>query len=102
MKEVVVYSKNMCGYCTQAKSWLKTKGIEYKEINIEEQPEAREFVISEGPEPAQIHIDGKSVGGYTELVKLDESLRLISINTFVMETQEILDNLCCSQEHQPA
>ena len=39
------------------------------------------------------HIDGKSVGGYTELVyKLDESLRLISINIIVMETQEILDN----------
>lgn len=74
MKEVLVYSKNMCGYCTQAKSWLKTKGIEYKEINIEEQPEARDFVISEGHRTMpQIYIDGKSVGGYTELVKLDES-----------------------------
>ena len=46
MKEVIVYSKNMCGYCVQAKNWLKNKGIEYKEINIEEQPEAREFVDS--------------------------------------------------------
>ena len=74
MKEVIVYSKNMCGYCVQAKNWLKNKGIEYKEINIEEQPEAREFVISEGHRTMpQIYIDGKSVGGYTELVKLDES-----------------------------
>jgi len=74
MKEVVVYSKNMCGYCVQAKNWLKNKGIEYKEINIEEQPEAREFVISEGHRTMpQIYIDGKSMGGYTELVKLDES-----------------------------
>ena len=30
MKEVIVYSKNMCGYCVQAKNWLKNKGIEYK------------------------------------------------------------------------
>ena len=74
MKEVIVYSKNMCGYCVQAKNWLKNKGIEYKEINIEEQPEAREFVISEGHRTMpQIYIDGKSIGGYTELVKLDES-----------------------------
>ena len=74
MKEVIVYSKNMCGYCVQAKNWLKHKGIEYKEINIEEQLEAREFVISEGHRTMpQIYIDGKSMGGYTELVKLDES-----------------------------
>jgi len=74
MKEVVVYSKNMCGYCVQAKNWLKNKGIEYKEVNIEEQPEAREFVINEGHRTMpQIYIDGKSMGGYTELVKLDES-----------------------------
>lgn len=74
MKEVIVYSKNMCGYCVQAKNWLKNKGIEYKEINIEEQPEAREFVISEGHRTMpQIYINGKSMGGYNELVKLDES-----------------------------
>ncbi len=74
MKEVIVYSKNMCGYCVQAKNWLKNKNIEYKEINIEEHPEAREFVISEGHRTMpQIYIDGKSMGGYNELVKLDES-----------------------------
>tara|TARA_Y100001936_G_C15760186_1_gene500800 strand:+ start:178 stop:411 length:234 start_codon:yes stop_codon:yes gene_type:complete len=74
MKEVIVYSKNMCGYCVQAKNWLKNKGIEYKEINIEEQPEARDFVIKEGHRTMpQIYIDGKSMGGYHELVKLDES-----------------------------
>ena len=77
MKEVIVYSKNMCGYCTQAKSWLKTKGIEYKEINIEEQPEARDFVISEGHRTMpQIYIDGKSVGGYTTV----NQIRRIAFN----------------------
>ena len=64
----------MCGYCVQAKNWLKNKNIEYKEINIEEHPEAREFVISEGHRTMpQIYVDGKSMGGYNELVKLDES-----------------------------
>jgi len=72
--KIQVYTKNMCGYCTQAKSWLKTKGIEYKEINIEEQPEAREFVISEGHRTMpQIYVDGKSIGGYQQLIQLNES-----------------------------
>ena len=75
MKEVIVYSKNMCGYCTQAKNWLKNKCIEYTEINIEEKPESREYIISEGHRTMpQIYIDGKSMGGYHELVKLDESV----------------------------
>ena len=74
MSNITVYSKNMCGYCVQAKNLLKNKGIEFEEINIEEKPEAREFVISEGHRTMpQIYIDGKSMGGYTELVKLDES-----------------------------
>ena len=74
MKEVIVYSKNMCGYCVQAKNWLKNKNIEYKEINIEEQPEAREFVISEGHRTMpQIYVDGKSIGGYQQLIQLNES-----------------------------
>tara|TARA_B100000989_G_C19161248_1_gene311482 strand:- start:64 stop:297 length:234 start_codon:yes stop_codon:yes gene_type:complete len=74
MKEVVVYSKNFCGYCTMAKNWLKSKGIEYKEINIEEETDAREFVISEGHRTMpQIYIDGASIGGYQQLIQLNES-----------------------------
>ena len=46
MKEVIVYSKNMCGYCTMAKNWLNGKGIAYEEINIDNEASAREFVIS--------------------------------------------------------
>ena len=32
MKEVIVYSKNMCGYCVQAKNYLKSKEIDLKKI----------------------------------------------------------------------
>lgn len=74
MKEVIIYSKNLCGYCTMAKNWLNSKGIEYKEINIEEQLEAREFVISEGHRTMpQIYINGASIGGYQQLIQLNES-----------------------------
>jgi len=73
--KIQVYTKNMCGYCTQAKNYLTNKGIEFETINIEEKPEAREFVINEGHRTMpQIYIDGKSIGGYQQLVELDLGL----------------------------
>ena len=75
MSNIIVYSKNMCGYCVQAKNLLKNKGLDFEEINIEEKPEAREFVISEGHRTMpQIYVDGKSIGGYHELLKYVDSL----------------------------
>tara|TARA_A100001011_G_C14320277_1_gene850230 strand:- start:3978 stop:4205 length:228 start_codon:yes stop_codon:yes gene_type:complete len=75
MSDITVYSKNMCGYCVQAKNLLKNKGLEFNEINIEEKPEAREFVIKEGHRTMpQIYIDGKSIGGYHELLKYVDTL----------------------------
>jgi len=66
--KVVVYSKNNCGYCTMAKSLLNSKNIAFEEINIEEKPEARDFVINEGHRTMpQIYIDDKSIGGYDAL-----------------------------------
>lgn len=66
--KVLMYTKNSCGYCNMAKSLLKSKKIEFEEINIEEKTEAREFVINEGHRTMpQIYIDGKSIGGYDAL-----------------------------------
>ena len=71
---VKLYTKNGCGYCTMAKNWLKNKDISFEEIDIEEQPQAREFVISEGHRTMpQIYINEKSIGGYQQLVEYDVS-----------------------------
>ena len=65
----------MCGYCVKAKSVLKNKGLDFEEINIEEKPEAREFVINEGHRTMpQIYVDGNSIGGYNELLKYVDTL----------------------------
>jgi glutaredoxin len=42
---ITVYSKNNCPYCVQAKNLLKQKGVAFEEINIEETPSAREFIV---------------------------------------------------------
>tara|TARA_B100001094_G_C18119373_1_gene765950 strand:+ start:1120 stop:1356 length:237 start_codon:yes stop_codon:yes gene_type:complete len=75
MKKIIIYSKNLCGYCTMAKTWLNNKGIQYEEISIEE-PDAREKFMREHPQlrqMPQIFIDGENIGGYQQLIKLDES-----------------------------
>ena len=57
-----------------AKNWLNGKGIAYEEINIDNETSAREFVISEGHRTMpQIYVDGKSIGGYQQLIQLNES-----------------------------
>ncbi len=58
-----------------AKTWLNNKGIQYEEISVEE-PDVREKFMREYPhlrQMPQIFIDGENIGGYQQLIKLDES-----------------------------
>lgn len=67
---ITVYSKNNCPFCDQAKNLLKLKGIDYSEIKIDEDPTAREFVLSKGHRTVpQIYQDGELLveGGFQGL-----------------------------------
>ena len=69
---ITVYSKNNCPFCVQAKNLLKIKGIEFEEVKIDEDSEAREFVLAEGHRTVpQIYQDGKLLveGGFQGLSK---------------------------------
>ena len=41
-----MYSTSWCGYCRRLKAQLERDGIEFVEVDIEQQPEAAEFVMS--------------------------------------------------------
>jgi len=74
---LTVYTKNNCPYCQTAKAHLKTCGVMYEEINIEQDTEAREFLIAEGHRTMpQIYYKGKLFvsGGAQNLAKLDEDM----------------------------
>lgn len=45
---LTVYSKNNCPFCVQAKRLLESKNVPYQEVNIEEQPEARQMLLDRG------------------------------------------------------
>jgi glutaredoxin len=70
---LIVYSKTVCPYCVNAKNYLKSKNISFREINIEEDEEAREFITSQGLRTVpQIFMNGKIFvqGGWSGLSKM--------------------------------
>lgn len=72
---ITIYSKNHCPYCDKAKALLKLKGIVYEEIKIDENSEAKDFVVSQGHRTVpQIYRDGQILveGGYQGLAKQSE------------------------------
>ena len=71
---LTVYSKNHCPFCDKAKHLLKTNGFEYTEIKIDEDPDAREWLIAQGHRTApQIYLGDELFveGGYQGLAKLN-------------------------------
>lgn len=46
-KKITVYTKYNCGQCTMTKTVLTNKGLEFEEVNIEEDDEAMKFVKEE-------------------------------------------------------
>jgi len=78
MARVRVYSTRWCGYCVRAKALLESRGIEYEEISLDDDPEFRQklFDLTCGWTVPQIVIDGRPIGGYTELWRLDRDGRL--------------------------
>jgi glutaredoxin 3 len=73
-----MYTTTWCGYCVRAKTLLDARGIEYEEINLDDDPHFRQKLLDLTPgwTVPQIMIDGKPIGGYTELWRLDKSGRL--------------------------
>jgi glutaredoxin len=67
--KAIVWSKDHCPYCVQAKTLLEQKGIEFEEKKIGE-GYSKEDLLEAVPNARtvpQIFLDGELVGGFTEL-----------------------------------
>ena len=75
MARVQMYTTRWCGYCVRAKTLLESRGIAFEEISLDDDPGFRQRLmeLTGGWTVPQILIDGKPVGGYTELWQLDRS-----------------------------
>jgi glutaredoxin len=73
---LTVYSKTVCPFCVNAKNYLKSKHIPFEEINIEEDEQARKFILEKGHRTVpQIYFEGKLFveGGFQGLSKLTQA-----------------------------
>ena len=71
---IKIYTTTVCPYCSAAKRLLKEHGFEYEEINIEQEGISREKLVelTGGRTVPQIIINGKPIGGYDNLLALDQ------------------------------
>lgn len=69
--KITIYSKPNCPYCTMAKNLAVMKGAEVRYLMLGEDFDAKNF-MAEFPTARtfpQIILNGKKIGGYTELEK---------------------------------
>ena len=78
MSNVTVYTTEPCSFCARVKGLLKSRGVEYAEVNLSKDPEGRvELAQQTGMMTfPQVTIDGELVGGFTEVQAAAESGRL--------------------------
>jgi glutaredoxin 3 len=71
--KVTVYSKDYCPYCDRAKALLKSKGVPFEAIELQDDPRAFAALREKTGlmTVPQIFIGEKLVGGYTDLADLD-------------------------------
>lgn len=73
-KKIELYTWSYCPFCTNAKNLLNSKGYEYEEHLIDNDDAKRqELIKSTGQDTVPyIFIDGKLIGGYDDLKKMDD------------------------------
>lgn len=75
MTTITLYSTQTCPYCVQAENLLKRKGLPYNKILVDQSQE--EFLImvnrSARRSVPQIFIGDRHVGGFTDLLALEQT-----------------------------
>ena len=74
--DVMMYSTAWCPYCERARALLERKGVDFREIKVDEDPAERQAMLvrSGGRRTVpQIFIGDRHVGGFDDLYALDKS-----------------------------
>lgn len=73
-----MYTTRWCAYCVRAKALLDSRGIEYEEINLDDDPRFRHTLLelTGGYTVPQILVDGQPIGGYAELYAMAQRSEL--------------------------
>jgi GrxC family glutaredoxin len=73
MPKVVIYTTHYCPYCFGAKAFLRSKNVEFEEIDVTDDPARRAEMerLSARTTVPQIFVDDQSIGGYDDARRLD-------------------------------
>lgn len=76
--EVLVYTTDYCPYCTRAKALLSKKNVPFTEVNVEERPDLRSWLMSASGQRTvpQIFINNRSIGGFSDMAALEHQGKL--------------------------
>lgn len=76
MSGIEVYSSLWCPFCARAKALLDRKGVEYREIDVDRDPNLRQQMMRRAGgrrTVPQIFVDGRHVGGSDDLAALERA-----------------------------
>ncbi len=79
MKDVVIYTRKMCGFCTAAKRLLSSKGVGFREHDATFDASLRGEMIQKAGGSStfpQIFVDDTHIGGCDDLMALEHRGKL--------------------------
>lgn len=73
--EIVMYATGWCPYCSRARMLLASKGVTYREIDVDAVSGSRDEMrkLSQRNTVPQIFIGERHIGGYDDLRALDSA-----------------------------
>ena len=82
MISIEVYTRPGCGYCTHAKRLLTSKGLAFTEYDVYKNPERVSEMRSRtnGRTYPQVFINDEALGGFEDLLRLEQQNRLPARN----------------------
>jgi glutaredoxin 3 len=79
LAKVEIYTTTYCPYCSRAKALLKSKGVDFEEIDVTADAELRAVMTRRTGgryTVPEIFVNGAIIGGYDELYALELSGKL--------------------------
>ena len=70
--EITVYTSAICGFCVAAKTFLRSQGLDWREVRIDLDAAERERMVARARRTSvpQIFVGETHVGGYDDMMAL--------------------------------
>lgn len=71
--DVTIYTTEYCAYCVRVKALLSKKAAPFTEIDVGERGDLRTWLVEASGQRTvpQVFINGRSVGGFTDVAELE-------------------------------